>query len=522
MTHGDVESSPAVAGGLVFVGSDDGNVYALNASTGIPAWIYMTHGAVESSPAVAGGLVFVGSWDSVTRNGMIYALSASAGTQVWNYTTLGFSPIKSSPAVAGGLVFVGSSDNETYALTATTGTLKWRFKTGGSVLSSPAVAGGLVFVGSDDGNVYALSASTGIPAWIYMTHGAVESSPAVAGGMVFVGSDNGRVYALNASTGAFVWSYSTGSAVESSPAVAGGMVFVGSDNGRVYAFGPPPYSVTVRAYSITGGADLNVPITMDGSPTGYTTPHTFKGLMGTHAFTVPNTNSSQLFKQWNTGETNTTIIVAYNETETAYYRTLPSVDASGAVGITGYKLVFEETMNNSLGSQVTLNYYWSFCVYKWNGAQWAATGIMTSSTPVTGYVIQALTTKSLPYYVYLLNSSGPNAVAWGNWLKVNYTFHWTYSSTNYLIACVAKLNVHTGDIAGAAVTFPYLGADGHVTLSDLVLIALNWQKTIPAGTDPTSSLARADINGDGIVNMNDVTAIAQHWMQTWINTPPPG
>ena len=58
-----MESSPAVVGGVVFVGSGDGKVYALNASNGAFIWSYITGGSVESSPAVVGGVVFVGSND---------------------------------------------------------------------------------------------------------------------------------------------------------------------------------------------------------------------------------------------------------------------------------------------------------------------------------------------------------------------------------------------------------------------------------------------------------------------------
>jgi outer membrane protein assembly factor BamB len=338
--------------------------------------------------------------------------------------------------------------------------------------------------------------------------------------LVFVGSGDGRVYALDASTGVLVWSYATGGAVESSPAVVGSVVYVGSGDGRVYALGLPPYDVTVRAYSIMGRADLNVPITMDGSPTGFTTPHTFTGLTGTHVFTVPSTNSSQSFKQWNTGETSTTIIVAYGGTETAYYG-LPSVYASGVVGITGYKLVFEETLNNSLSSPVTIDYSWSFCADKWNGAQWVSAGI-TGTYSVTGYAIPALATEDLPYVYNLSSYFNSNVLEWGDWLKVSYAFNWNYSSTSYSIACVAKLNVHPGDIAGAAVTFPYLGADDRVNMLDVVLIVQWWGYSVAKGTDPTSTLAIADIINQGYVNINDVFPIMHNWMQTWANIPPPG
>ena len=49
-------SSPAVANGMVYVGSEDNNVYALNATTGAKLWSYTTGGEVLSSPAVANGV----------------------------------------------------------------------------------------------------------------------------------------------------------------------------------------------------------------------------------------------------------------------------------------------------------------------------------------------------------------------------------------------------------------------------------------------------------------------------------
>ena len=47
----------------MYVGSYDNNVYALNASTGALLWKYTTANNVESSPAVANGVVYVGSGD---------------------------------------------------------------------------------------------------------------------------------------------------------------------------------------------------------------------------------------------------------------------------------------------------------------------------------------------------------------------------------------------------------------------------------------------------------------------------
>jgi outer membrane protein assembly factor BamB len=63
-TTGDwVESSPAVASGIVYVGSGDKNLYAIDAVTGEEKWRFATGDQVDSSPAVANGIVYVGSRD---------------------------------------------------------------------------------------------------------------------------------------------------------------------------------------------------------------------------------------------------------------------------------------------------------------------------------------------------------------------------------------------------------------------------------------------------------------------------
>src|SRR5664280_2620698 len=142
-------------------------------------WTFTTGGAVSSSPAVADGVVYVGSFD-----GNVYALSATTGTLLWKYMTGDI--VYSSPAVANGVVYVGSEDNQVYALNASTGVLLWKYATGSSLFSSPAVANGVVYVGSEDNRVYALNASTGALLWQYATEYIVESSPAVANGVVYV------------------------------------------------------------------------------------------------------------------------------------------------------------------------------------------------------------------------------------------------------------------------------------------------------------------------------------------------
>jgi len=150
---------------------------------------YTTGNWVSSSPAVADGKVYVGSDDY-----KVYCLNASTGTKIWSYTIGHY--VRSSPAVAYGKVYVGSTDDKVYCLNASTGTHIWSYTTGGNVYSSPAVADGKVYVGSIDDSVYCLDASSGAYVWSYTTLDSVESSPAVADGRVFIGSIDGKVYAF--------------------------------------------------------------------------------------------------------------------------------------------------------------------------------------------------------------------------------------------------------------------------------------------------------------------------------------
>jgi outer membrane protein assembly factor BamB len=224
-----VVSSPAVANGVVYVGSLDNNVYALNAATGALVWNYTTGYAVRSSPAVADNVVYVGSEDD-----NVYALNATTGALVWNYTT-GDYIMLSSPSVAYGKVYIGSMDGNVYALNATTGAVAWKYTTGDSGDSSPAVTDGIVYIGGGGGQVYALDAVTGASVWNYTIGETVQDSPAVVNGLVYVGSGDHSVYALNATTGTLAWKYTTGDYVRSSPTVAYGLVYVGSEDDNVYA-----------------------------------------------------------------------------------------------------------------------------------------------------------------------------------------------------------------------------------------------------------------------------------------------
>jgi outer membrane protein assembly factor BamB len=188
---------PAPVGGAVYVGIvntgpllDNGDVYALDAATGNTRWTYRTDAPVRSSPVVAGGMVYVG-----TDRGT-YALDAATGNERWTNTTYG-----GIPAVAGGIVYVADGTG-VYALDAATGRHRWDYLYAQSLYhsSSLAVVGGTIYVLSTSGSVYALDAATGRELWTQTTESSefLSGGMAVAGGTVYIGTRHGKVRAFAA------------------------------------------------------------------------------------------------------------------------------------------------------------------------------------------------------------------------------------------------------------------------------------------------------------------------------------
>jgi outer membrane protein assembly factor BamB/tRNA A-37 threonylcarbamoyl transferase component Bud32 len=291
----EVRSSPTVAGGIVYIGAYDNNLYALDAKTGQFVWKYATEGGIASSPFVWQDTVLVGSEDRVlyaikagtggliwtcptgerirssprveynqvffgSDDGYLYAVSAQSGRATWKFQAL--RPIRSSPVIEGDVVYFGSDDSHVYALDIQNGNLKWKFRANRGITSSPAVDEGLVFVGSTDWNVYALDARTGWAVWRCRTNNAVISSPTISEGCLYIGSVDGSLYVIEVKSGRVIWKFAAEGQITSSPAVAEGAVYFGSVDEHVY-------SVDVKTGKLrwsfkTGGPVPSSPVVADG------------------------------------------------------------------------------------------------------------------------------------------------------------------------------------------------------------------------------------------------------------------
>ena len=182
-----IESSAAIAGGSVYVGSESGELIALNLADGKLKWKYkVNEGVGESSPAVAGDIVLVGD-----LTGVLHAVNAADGKRLWTLKTAG--EIKSSPVVAGDRVLVGSYDGNLYCVALKTGKIVWHFLTKGPVHATAAVKDGLAYISGCDGNLRGIRIADGKEMTVIETGAYTGASPAMSGTRVYFGTFNNDV-----------------------------------------------------------------------------------------------------------------------------------------------------------------------------------------------------------------------------------------------------------------------------------------------------------------------------------------
>ena len=153
-TGGPVYSPPAVGHGRIYVGSSDGNLYALNLQ-GDLLWKFRTSSPVTTSPAIGSdGTIYLASslgCGSLYCTGVLYALGPS-GRMIWNLTVSSDQgPALSSPTIGpDGTIYTSQLGYHILAVHPD-GTLKWEVPAFGEVPEPPTLASdGTVYVGVDD------------------------------------------------------------------------------------------------------------------------------------------------------------------------------------------------------------------------------------------------------------------------------------------------------------------------------------------------------------------------------------
>lgn len=288
----NVEASPAIYNGTVYIGDLDGRLHALNTATGAVHCTFTlpvvapatTPGQIVSSPVVGdvdgtGATVFIGDAgfhvtgtpDDSNNGGHFWAITGVGNTaggcrEKWVYdnwpkkgangtqTGVWDEPALAQDSRHGWEVVFGTSnpDQSVYALNAVNGSRLWRYNTlqngpdediaAGPTIGAPGANGfadGVVYIDGKDGVEYAFDLLTGKKIWQFtlgpgtdQAHGISEA--ALSGDNLMVCYDK-SVFALNATTGAVIWHVTEGGLIQASPAVSGPpgdqVVFVGDVKG---------------------------------------------------------------------------------------------------------------------------------------------------------------------------------------------------------------------------------------------------------------------------------------------------
>lgn len=261
---------PLLADGILYTGSGDGTLYALNAETGETLWSTGGFGQLESTGAIAGDILVVGGY-----SGLVQALNRHSGEVLWTFRSRDF--VQGAPLIVDDRVFI-ATDHSVHALDLETGRLVWEvatgnenafmgpaayengviYTTGGGLLLALdsesgkeiwrvkkekqflglAVANGFIYVGNWDGSFYAFDQSTGEERWKFEADAnEFWSAPAVTEDIVYVGSGDQYIYALDAHTGESLWSFKTAGRAVSEPLVSDGVLYV-SDSSHEFPRGP--------------------------------------------------------------------------------------------------------------------------------------------------------------------------------------------------------------------------------------------------------------------------------------------
>jgi outer membrane protein assembly factor BamB len=237
---GAIAGAPTRYQNVVYAGSDDHYVYALNLVDGQRRWRQRTGGATLVSTPPGTGVV-----SAVSQDGNVYVLSAGTGKVLGKKAVSGV--VSADPLMARYDLYFGTSKGVVYNMPSfdpevdTTVDVGWTFAADGPVTGPPAVAGSgdTVYVATTRGTVCAIQpgglGNPGTQLWSYRVGGAVQGGLAVYNGVAYVGCADGYVYAIDILSQELRWQYKVGGPVTATIVAKAGLVYVGTLGNQVYA-----------------------------------------------------------------------------------------------------------------------------------------------------------------------------------------------------------------------------------------------------------------------------------------------
>jgi outer membrane protein assembly factor BamB/uncharacterized protein YycO len=218
-------SAPVIENDRVFVATSYGVVHAFS-KTGEELWKKNLDEGIFSPICLDKGVLYIG-----TERSNIYAIDAARGDVKWTYNTDG-RIFSSSPKIHGGTLFVGCYSGTFYALDPSRGNLLWKFNAEKPILSSPVFFNDIVYFGTEGGIFYALNTNSGKKVWEFNTNGGIVMGSDVSNNSVLIPSGN-MIFSVDVNSGELNWKQGFASHINTPVSIEGGNVFVGLESGEV-------------------------------------------------------------------------------------------------------------------------------------------------------------------------------------------------------------------------------------------------------------------------------------------------
>ena len=229
---GSIIQKPLIKDGILYFGSCNQNLYAVDVNTGALIWKFKTEGIImESHPKYWNNSIYFGSFDY-----NFYCIDAKNGQLKWKFATR--NKIGSAAAIHNGKVYFGSKDENFYCLDATTGELVWKFRTYGDINFVPLVHDNKVFFGSFDRFFYCVDSETGKLVWKFETQGELHSSNPclIHNEILYFASLDNYLRAIDLKTQKLIWKLNTGFyGNDTSPQVHENILYHATRGGNLFA-----------------------------------------------------------------------------------------------------------------------------------------------------------------------------------------------------------------------------------------------------------------------------------------------
>jgi len=248
-TNGIVYASPVIENMVLYIGSKDGNFYALDANTGEKIWSFTSAGQIYTTAVIYDSKIYFKGAE------ILYALNLD-GTLFWEKTLSDGTPIyqndnwdyyHSSPVIYNNAVYIGTEKGKLFGFDLKTGDIVFEAvtSTNSTIETTPVIFNNRIFIGDFKGVMSVFNLVSGVLEWEYDTNDDKDFSPAWANHIntnvrifnnnLYFGGKNCRMYTLKPESGELVTQYidPNDQWLVGGPIIDSNFLYFGSSNQKV-------------------------------------------------------------------------------------------------------------------------------------------------------------------------------------------------------------------------------------------------------------------------------------------------